>query len=167
MQNARKKLFARLDSLGISTRTVEHPAVFTVEDAKKLRGQIEGGHCKNLFLKDKKGALWLIVCLEDASIDLKNLPGTIGSARISFGKPELLRQTLAVEPGSVTPFALINDTEKKVNVILDRKMMSYSVLNFHPLENTATTSIKSSDLVTFIESCGITPQVLKVDSGSE
>ena len=128
-----------------------------------MRGEISGGHCKNLFLKDKKGALWLVVCLENAQIDLKSLPSKIGSGRISFGKPDLLLEVLGIEPCSVTPFALINDKERRVNLILDAKMMECDTLNFHPLENTATTSIKSSDLLEFISSCGHRPQTVLLD----
>ena len=157
-------LFKRFDELGIKTTTTEHEAAFTVEQARQHRGEISGGHCKNLFLKDKKGALWLIVCLEDAEIDLKRLPKKIGSARLSFGKPALLKDRLGVEPGSVTPFAVLNDDSKSVNVILDKRMMSHQLLNFHPLRNTATTTIKSIDLVTFLQSCGIKPQILAIDS---
>jgi Ala-tRNA(Pro) deacylase len=108
MPATRAELFQRFDDLGIVTTTVEHAPVFTVEEARKVHGGIPGGHCKNLFCKDEKGALWLIVCLEDARVDLKAAPGRIGSKRLSFGKPDLLMAVLGIEPGSVTPFALIN-----------------------------------------------------------
>ncbi len=158
----RDDLFERFAALNIATRTSEHEPVFTVEQARALRGEIPGGHCKNLFLKDKKGAIWLIVCLEDAAIDLKSLPKKIGSARISFGKPDLLMEVLGVEPGSVTPFALINDTTNRVNVILDARLMENEIVNFHPLQNTATTSIRSADLLAFVQSCGHEPHVVPV-----
>lgn len=162
MPATRDDLFARLTSLGIDTNTRNHAPVFTVEEAKALRGEIPGGHCKNLFLKDDKGKLWLIVCLEEAEIDLKAAPGRIGSRRLSFGKPELLRDVLGVEPGSVTPFGLINDTQTRVSVVLDAAMMAHELLNYHPLENTATTTIRAADLVTFIRSCGHEPQIVAV-----
>ena len=162
MPATREDLFARLKFLGISTETLDHPPVFTVEEARALRGDIPGGHCKNLFLKDDKGAIWLIVCLEDAQIDLKTAPARIGSRRLSFGKPDLLMEVLGVEPGSVTPFALINDTARRVNVVLDAAMMANALVNFHPLRNDATTTICSVDLVTFIESCGHTPKIVAV-----
>src|SRR3954452_3341275 len=123
MPASRQDLMARLDELGIETETREHAPVFTVEEARALRGEIRGGHCKNLFLKDEKGALYLIVCLEDARIDLKTLPQRIGSRRLSFGKPDLLTKALGVEPGSVTPFALINARSGEVNVLLEEAMM--------------------------------------------
>lgn len=134
--------------------------MFTVEEARALRGEIAGGHCKNLFLKDKKDRLWLVVCLEDTPIDLKRLPAAIGSARLSFGRPELLAEVLGVEPGSVTPFALINDAVCRVTVVLAADMMLNETLNYHPLVNTATTSIAAPDLVKFIRACGHEPKIL-------
>ena len=162
MPATREDLFARLNALGIETRTKDHAPVYTVEEAQALRGEIPGGHCKNLFLKDDKGNIWLIVCLEEAQVDLKSAPAKIGSRRLSFGKPELLKEVLGVEPGSVTPFGLINDTEKRVNVVLDAAMMAHEFLSYHPLVNTATTTIRSADLVTFIRSCGHEPKVVAV-----
>ena len=162
MPASRDALFQRLESLGISTQTKAHDAVFTVEQAQLVHDDMPGGHCKNLFCKDEKGVLWLIVCLEDARIDLKAAPAKIGSKRLTFGKPELLMEILGVEPGSVTPFGLINDTGNRTNVILDVAMMSLETLNFHPLKNNETTAIKSADLVKFIESCGHDPRVVAV-----
>ena len=160
MPAAREDLFARLAELGIETQSKQHAPVFTVEEARALRGEIAGGHCKNLFLKDKKGQVWLIVCLEDAQVDLKALPAKIGAARISFGKPDLLMDLLGVEPGSVTPFALINDSDCKVNVVLQAEMMAHDIVNYHPLENSWTTSISPADLLTFIRACGHEPQIV-------
>ena len=117
---------------------------------------------KEPFLKDKKGAVWLVVCLDTATVDLKALPGKIGSARLSFGKPELLLEILGIAPGSVTPFALINDCEVRVNVVLDAPMMEQDVLNYHPLKNDATTSISPPDLISFIRSCGHEPKVVSI-----
>jgi Ala-tRNA(Pro) deacylase len=162
MPATRKELFDRLASLGIETQTRDHAPVYTVEEARALRGEIPGGHCKNLFLKDDKGNVWLIVCLEEAQIDLKTTPAKIGSRRLSFGKPELLMELLGVEPGSVTPFGLINDTANRVNVVLDAAMMAHEVVNYHPLENTATTTIRSGDLMSFIKSCGHAPRIVAV-----
>jgi Ala-tRNA(Pro) deacylase len=160
MPASRADLMARFSTLGIATQTREHPPVFTVEEAQALRGQIPGGHCKNLFLKDEKGVVWLIVCLEDARIDLKAAPARIGSRRLSFGKPDLLMELLGVEPGSVTPFGLINDTANRITVILEERMMQEQLLNYHPLNNDATTTIRAPDLVTFIRSCGHEPRIV-------
>jgi Ala-tRNA(Pro) deacylase len=153
-------LFHRLNELGIATETSEHPPVFTVEEAKALRGQIPGCHIKNLFLKDKRDQLWLVVCPEDRAIELKTLPGLIGSARLSFARPELLREILGVEPGAVTPFALINDTDRRVAVVLDAEMMETDRINCHPLHNSATTTIGTAGLLAFIRACGHTPRLV-------
>jgi Ala-tRNA(Pro) deacylase len=153
-------LFSRLDALGIASTTTEHPAVFTVDEAKALRGHIPGCHIKNLFLKDKRDQLWLVVCPEDRPIDMKALPALIGSARLSFARPEILRQVLGVEPGSVTPFGLINDTAQRVAVVLDAEMMAADRINCHPLRNSATTSIAAAGLIAFIRACGHAPRLV-------
>src|ERR1051326_4286344 len=103
-----EQLFARLDALDIPHRTYTHPPVFTVAEAAALRGALPGGHCKSLFLKDKKGGLWLCVMLEERRLDLNKLAARLGTPRFSFGSPELLIEVLGIPPGSVTPFALIN-----------------------------------------------------------
>jgi Ala-tRNA(Pro) deacylase len=166
MPATRDDLFARFASLGIKARTKEHPPVFTVEEARALRGEIPGGHCKNLFLKDEKGAVYLIVCLEDARIDLKSAPAKIGSKRLTFGKADLLMEALGVEPGSVTPFGLINDTSQRVNVILDQKMMEEELVSYHPLRNDATTTLTPDELLAFIRSCGHRPRVMALSQAS-
>jgi Ala-tRNA(Pro) deacylase len=153
-------LFAYLDRLGIAHSTVSHPALFTVEQSQALRGRIPGGHTKNLFLKDKKDALFLVVALEDARIDLKSLHRVLGAnGRFSFGSPNLLMELWGVVPGSVTPFGAINDTEGRVTVVLDAEMMRHEVLNYHPLVNTQTTSLASSDLIKFLEATGHLPRI--------
>ncbi len=162
MPASRADLLSRFNSLGIETTIHEHPPVFTVEEARALRGKIPGGHCKNLFLKDEKGEAWLIVCLEDARVDLKAAPARIGSKRLSFGKPDLLMEVLGVEPGSVTPFGLINDTTARANVILDESMMREEFLNYHPLRNDATATLRATDLMRFIRSCGHEPRIVAV-----
>ena len=154
------QLFAALDSLGIPHKTVKHPPVFTVEQAKKLRGELSGGHTKNLFLRDKKHALYLVVALESAEIDLKSLHRRLGAnGRFSFGSSDLLREVWGVEPGSVTPFGAINDTAGRVTVVLDAPMMAHETLNYHPLDNAMTTSIARDDLVKFLESTGHPPRI--------
>ena len=162
MPASREELFQRFADLGIETTTKNHTPVFTVEEAQLVHHDIPGGHCKNLFCKDEKGSLWLIVCLDDSRVDLKAAPAKIGSKRLTFGKPELLMEILGVEPGSVTPFGLINDKNARANVILDAHMMEREILNYHPLKNDATTSIRASDLLTFIKSCGHEPRVVAV-----
>jgi Ala-tRNA(Pro) deacylase len=163
MPARRADLLARLDALGITTTTVEHPPLFTVEESRALRGDITGGHTKNLFLKDKKDRVFLVVAEEDAPIDMKSLHKRIGAAgRLSFGRPELLMELLGVVPGAVTPFGVVNDDGQRVSVILDAGLMRHGRLNFHPLENTATTTIGRDDFVRFLQSTGHEPQVLGV-----
>jgi Ala-tRNA(Pro) deacylase len=157
------QLFAALDALGIKHATVKHPPVFTVEQARALRGKLPGGHTKNLFLRDKKQALYLVVAEEEADIDLKGLHRLLGaSGRFSFGSADLLREVWGVEPGAVTPFGAINDSEGRVTVVLDASMMQHATLNYHPLVNTMTTSIARDDLVRFLQSTGHEPRIERV-----
>jgi Ala-tRNA(Pro) deacylase len=160
----RQDLFARLAQLGIETRTVEHAPVFTVAESSVLERSLPGGHTKNLFLKDRKDRLFLVIALGHAKIELKALHKTLGCERLSFGRPDLLMEVLGVPPGSVTPFALINDATSRVTVILDADMMRCERLNYHPLANTATTNIARDDLLTFIRSCGHEPRIVAVAS---
>lgn len=156
-------LFAYLETLGIQTDTMHHPAVFTVEESKRLRGEIQGAHVKNLFLKDKKSNLFLISALEDTRIDLKTIHDVIGGqGRVSFCSADQLREFLGVEPGSVTPLAVINDKEGRVKAILDERMMAFDRVNVHPLVNTMTTGLRRDDLITFMTATGHTPQIAKV-----
>jgi Ala-tRNA(Pro) deacylase len=153
-------LFAYLDRLGIAHPTVSHPPLFTVEQSQALRGSIPGGHTKNLFLKDKKDALYLVVALEDAKIELKSLHRLLGaSGRLSFGSADLMRELLGVEPGSVTAFGVLNDTEQRVQVILDADLMAHDPINCHPLTNTMTTTIGREDLVRFLKSTDHVPRI--------
>jgi Ala-tRNA(Pro) deacylase len=156
-------LFALLDRLGIATVTVEHPPLFTVEQSRALRGTIPGGHTKNLFLIDRKDRLFLVSAAEDAVIDLKRLHAKIGAAgRFSFGKAEVLRAALGIEPGSVSPFAAINDTAQRVTIVLDRALLAHDELIFHPLVNTRTTRIRREDLMRFFAATGHAPLIAAV-----
>jgi len=158
-------LMAALARLGIAVSTVEHAAVFTVADARALRGAIRGAHTKNLFLVDKKGALFLVTAEEEAEIDLKHLHNLIGaSGRLSFGKPELLMAVLGVPPGAVTPFAAINDADRRVAIVLDTALAAAATINAHPLVNTATTTIAVPDLLAFLRATGHDPRILAVAS---
>lgn len=163
----RQDLLTRLDELGIATQTLDHEAVFTVAESSRLERELPGGHTKNLFLKDKKDRLFLVVALGHAHIDLKTLHKILGADRLSFGRPELLMEVLGVPAGSVTPFALINDKARRVTVILDADMMRHQRLNYHPLENTATTNIAREDLLRFIRACGHEPRILPVAAAAE
>ena len=156
------QLFAEFDRLDIAHKTYTHPPVFTVEEAKALRGALPGGHCKSLFLKDKKGGLWLVVALEECRVDLKALADRLGAPRFSFGSAELLGEVLGVRPGSVTPFAAVNDRDGRVRVVLQRAMLAHDPLNYHPLENDRTTAVAPADLVRFLETCGHRPLVVDI-----
>jgi Ala-tRNA(Pro) deacylase len=163
MTATRDDLAAFLASLGIPTKTVFHAPLHTVEESRQLRGEIAGAHTKNLFLKDKKDALFLVVAREEAIIDLKQLHNRIGaSGRLSFGKPELLLARLGVIPGAVTAFGLINDRPPEVDVILDAGLAAHDEVNCHPLVNTATTTIAFSGLVAFIRATGHEPRILDI-----
>jgi Ala-tRNA(Pro) deacylase len=161
------QLFARLDALGIAHRTYHHPPVFTVAEAIALRGQLPGGHCKSLFLKDKKGGLWLVVALEEQAVDLKRLAAALGAPRLSFGSPALLQEVLGVAPGSVTPFAVVNDAAGRVTVVLDRVMLEHDPLNYHPLENDKTTAIASADLSRFLAASDHQPRIADLAAMSD
>jgi len=159
------QLFAHLEGLGIRTRTVQHPPVFTVEEAKALRGDLPGAHIKNLFLRNKKGEMWLIVAQESRPIDLKALGERLGAGRLSFGSPERLMTHLGVVPGAVTPFALINDRSGQVTVAIDKAVLNQDPVNCHPLANDMTTAIAPHDLLTFLEQSGHKPLVLDLGNG--
>jgi Ala-tRNA(Pro) deacylase len=160
-----QQLFDRLAELGIVHRTVEHEAVFTVEQAKQHRGVLPGHHIKNLFLRNKKEEMWLVVALEDRAIDLKRLGDVLGAGRLSFGSPERLKPWLGVEPGSVTPFAVINDTQHKVTLVLDRGLAEGGPINAHPLTNTMTSALSLPDLQRFFAATGHAPRWLDFPLG--
>lgn len=159
MTATQDSLFAALDKLGIAHQTIAHRPLFTVEDGRDLHGKIPGMHCKNLFLKDKKDKLWLVVMPGDKRAHLTRLEKAIGSARLSFGKAELLQEVLGIAPGSVTPFALLNDQARRVTVVLDKDMMQAPLVNYHPLRNDASTALSAADLLKFISSLSYTPVI--------
>jgi Ala-tRNA(Pro) deacylase len=156
----RNALFARLNELHIPTVTVEHAAMFTVEQSTSLRDVLPGPHTKNLFLTDKDGRMVLVVAKDDTKVDLKALAKRLGAGRFSFGKADLLEAVLGVAAGSVTPFALINPSAAGVEVVVDRALMDFAEVNCHPLENTATTRLATQDLLRFIRGCGHEPLVI-------
>lgn len=167
MPLTRADLLARFADLGIETKTFDHPAVFTVAESAEVKAAIPGAHSKNLFLKDKKGRVFLVTAEGHAAIDLKAISEKIGaSGRVTFGKPELLLELTGLTPGSVTPFGIVNDTERRITVVVDAALMEHEVLNFHPMENTATTSIRREDLVRFLEAEGHPPLIVLVSNGT-
>ena len=155
-----EKLLDRLQELEINTDTIDHDPMWTVEDSRRLRADLsEDGHCKSLFLRNKKGQMWLVVMLEAQRLDIKALGVALGE-KLSFAKPERLMEFLGVIPGSVTPFSVVNDSGNSVQVVLQRRMMDCAELHYHPLRNFLTTSIKSGDLVTFLEVQEHSPHIL-------
>jgi Ala-tRNA(Pro) deacylase len=162
MPATRQDLLRRLRELSIETKTFDHQPVFTVEESRAIHHLVPGAHSKNLFLKDAKDQLWLVVAPADLPINLKTLPAVIGSKRLSFGSAALLQEVLGVPAGSVTPFALINDRERRVAVVLHSGFMDEAILNFHPLDNAATTSVAPADLLKFIRACGHEPKIADV-----
>ena len=160
------ELYAFLDGHGIAHSTLQHQAVFRVEEGQEIKDALPGAHTKNLFLKDGKDQLWLISAVGETRIDLKNLPRTIGSARLSFGREELLHEALGVRPGSVTLFALINDPGHKVRLVLDKALLDHATVNFHPLTNTATTAISREGMMAFLQALGIQPQIVDFEAAA-
>jgi len=153
-------LFALLDRVGIEHRTLWHPPVYRVGEGAEIKASLAGGHTKNLFLKDAKDRIWLISALAETQIDLKGLPARIGSARLSFGSPALMAEVLGVEPGSVTPFAVVNDTGHAVRLVLDEGLKAGGPVNGHPLTNSMTTAVELGDLLRFFAATGHQPQWL-------
>lgn len=140
----RETLTAWLAEHGVAYTTHDHPAVFRVEEGLDLKAGLPGAHTKNLFLKDHKGRLWLISARQDTVIDLKRAAAATGAGRLSFGNEALMWETLGVRPGSVTALGLINDVERRVTFVLDRRLWEADIVNFHPLTNTATTSLEQA-----------------------
>ena len=157
---ARADLFAFLDAHGIAHKTLDHPPVFRVEEGLEIKAALPGGHTKNLFLKDAKDQLWLICALGETAIDLKALPPVIGAARLSFGSAERLYDALGVTPGSVTAFALINDKDRRVRLVVDAALLATDPVNFHPLTNAATTAISKDHFLRFLDALKIEPMVV-------
>lgn len=156
----RDRLLDWMAANDIAQTTHDHPAVFRVEEGLDLKAAMPGAHTKNLFLKDKKGRLWLISARQDTVVDLKRAPKTIGSDRLSFGNEALMFETLGLTPGSVTALGLINDPDQRVTFVLDKALWDADIVNFHPLTNTATTALAQADFRRFLELIGREPMVV-------
>jgi Ala-tRNA(Pro) deacylase len=156
------ELFALFDRLGIEHSTIDHPPFFTVEEGRPWHDKIPGRHCKNLFIKDRKGGIWLVVAPADKRADLGRLEKVLGAPRFSFARPDVLWEVLALTPGSVTPFGLINDTQRRVSVILDEELLESEWVNLHPLHNAASTTLRSADLLRFVRALGYDPIVVRL-----
>lgn len=161
------ELYALFERHGIAWTHHTHPALFTVEESKELRGDLPGAHVKNMFLKDKKQQLWLVTCFEYRKIRIRDLEKQIGAPKASFGKPELLWEALGIRPGAVSPFGLINDPDHQVRVVLDQQMLEADPINAHPLHNEATTSVSRADFRRFFEVTGHDPLIVDFDALEE
>jgi Ala-tRNA(Pro) deacylase len=159
----RKDLFALLDRLGVAHSTLDHPPVFTVEEGADIKAALPGGHSKNLFLKDRRGGLWLVCALGESQIDLGALAKALGAQRFSFGSAELMKEALGVTPGAVTVFALMNDRLNRVSLVLDEALMAHDPVNFHPLTNDATTAVSPDGLRAFLAETGHRPMLARFD----
>jgi Ala-tRNA(Pro) deacylase len=158
-----KKVYEALDRLGIAYSKLEHPAVFTVEQAEKHWGSITGAHCKNLFLRNKKGNRHYLAILQSSkSADLKALAKQLGEDRLSFASPERIMRYLGLEAGAVSPFGLINDNQKEVRVVIDQDLKNAERINFHPNVNTATIGIDFTDFEKFLAWCGNSVRYLQL-----
>ena len=156
----RAELFAFLEKHAITHLTTEHPAVFRVGEGEEMKAEIAGAHSKNLFLKDNRDQLWLVSAEQHTVIDLKRLPAVIGSGRLSFGSPALMQEALGITPGSVTALALANDAQGRVRFVLDAALAQADRVNFHPLENTATTTLSREGFATFLGALGVKPMIV-------
>lgn len=156
----RDTLLEYLRTLSIANTTHEHEAIFTVEAGAHIKAKLPGGHTKNLFLKDKSGALFLICALGETKTPINQLHKHLGCKRLSFGKPDLMMETLGITPGSVTFFAIMNDKKNRVQLVLDKALLDHDIINFHPLENTATTAFKSVDMDVFAKATGHDPIIM-------
>jgi Ala-tRNA(Pro) deacylase len=153
-------LFVVFKQLGIAYSLHHHIPLFTVADSLEIEKGIPGRHCRNLFVRDKKERMFLVSALNETRIDLKKLAPAIGADRLSFGSPERLHRHLGVKPGSVCPFAVINDRDNLVTPVLDADMMTCDLINFHPLLNTMTVGLTPADLLTFMAHIGHNPVIL-------
>jgi len=162
-----QELLSLLDGLQIPFAAHRHPPVFTVAEARALRGEISGAHTKNLFLKDRRDRLYLVTALEDSAIDLKTLHRHIGaSGRVSFASAQTLDRVLGVVPGAVSPLALVNDADHLCEVVIDRNILSYDLVNFHPLDNSMTVTMSPAGLQAFLTKTGHPPILVDLDAGA-
>lgn len=162
MNDAEAQLYKDLAALGIAYEKHEHAPVFTVAESDAHNRDIAGAHTKNLFLKDKNGAYFLVTVPAEARVDLKALPSAIGCGRISFGKAEDMERLLGITPGSVTALAAINDSDCAVHFVLDAALAQADIINCHPLRNSATLSIATSDLIRAQTYWQHPPQIISV-----
>ena len=155
-----ERLLGWFESLGIACPTVSHPPLYTVEDSRAHRNVHEGAYTKNLFLRNKKGDMWLLTLQESRRIELKETAKSLGAGNFSFASAERLERYLGVAPGAVSPLALANDAEGRVAFVIDREVLAHEQVHFHPLDNTLTTTLKREDFLRFLDVIGHPPKIL-------
>jgi len=156
-------IFNALDALSIKHSTINHPPMRTVDDSRAHRNGVPGGYSKNLFLRNKKGAMVLLTLCEDRMVDLKAFGSTLAMGKPSFASHQRLMHYLGVIPGAVTPLAVINDKSKQVKVVLDAVLLQKDPLHFHPCDNSMTTTLSSADLLKFIREYHSEPMLIDFD----
>ena len=157
-----KQLLDTLTKIGIRYDTQHHLPMYTVVQSKELRGAPKpGAYTKNLFLRNKKGSMWLLTCCEDSDLDLHTVSTQLQAGRLSFGSIERLKQFLGVTPGSVSPFALINDSTLSVSFVMEKKLLQSKNIHLHPLDNTQTTTISTKDFLRFLAYIQHTPTYIE------
>lgn len=166
LSDTQKRLFELFDRLEIVSETWEHLAIFTVAEGMELNlhHHIKGQGGKSLLLTNKKGDLWLVIACDETRTDIKSLADHLESGRLSFAKPETMQEVIGVTPGSATPFALINDADHQINVVIDEKFLEQEKCVFHPLVNTMSTIIRFEDLLRFLTHSGYEPLIICLET---
>lgn len=158
--SAEEQLYADLKAAGIDYAVHEHPAVFTVEESRTIKTEIECLHTKNLFLKDAGGAFFLLTVPAEARIDLKRVHPLLRCRRLSFGKPDAMERLIGVTPGSVTPLAMINAGPGAITLVLDNELAVDQPVGVHPLRNTATLTLAGNDILALAKGWGHEPRIV-------
>jgi Ala-tRNA(Pro) deacylase len=146
-----KNIYEILTSLGIVYKKYQHTAVFTVAEAEKVDAEIEGGKTKNLLLRNgNKQKYYLVIVEASRRVDMKMLSAKLGEKRLSFASPDELFAKLGLTPGSVSPFGLLNNDDNDVIVIVDKDLLEYEQLGFHPNKNTESLVISIESFQKFL-----------------
>ena len=157
----RERLLAFLTDAGIDAPIVPYPAHTSIEEGKRLRGDLAGTFTKNLLLRDKKGRLFFVTAFENTDIDLKTLHARIGArGRLGFAATDVMVEKLHVEPGTATPLGLMNDTDATITLVVDDALGDAEQLNFHPMTHTESIGLTWPQFRTFLAACGREPLIV-------
>ncbi len=159
-------LVKTLQDIGITYKIYDHDPIFTVAEGEHLKAHIPGTHCRNLFLRDKKKEMFLVVAANETAIDLKKLEKVLDCGRLSFGSADRLWENLGIRQGSVNPFCAINDTGHNVKIVLDGAMMEAETVNYHPMDNAQTVGLSPTDLLKFFDYTGHKPHILDLSAAA-